>query len=117
MPHLEGCELSGRTVDSVSRILHYGNVSISDTVMYFPQAKVQYHVPQQADIAPSRLTMSIEEPSDGLLLVRFDYEDDAEESSGGMDAFYNEFRQSAYKEADLDTIGLIREMAAAGRLD
>jgi hypothetical protein len=117
MPHLEGCELSARTEESIARVLHYGNVSIRDTVMYFPQAKVQYHVPQQPEIAPSRLTMSIEEPADGRLLVRFDYEDDVTEPSGGMEAFYNEFRQSAYKEADLDTIALIREMAADGRLD
>jgi hypothetical protein len=116
MPHLEGCDLSGRTGDTIARVLHYGNVSIRDTVMYFPQSKVQYDVPKQADIAPSRLTMTIEEPSEGLLLVRFDYEDDAPEPSG-MEAFYNEFRQSAYKEADLDTITLIRELAAEGRLD
>ncbi|HEY8024068.1 MAG TPA: SRPBCC family protein [Burkholderiaceae bacterium] len=116
MPHLERCELSERTEASIARVLHYGNVSIRDTVVYFPQLKVVYQVPQQIDIAASTLTMTIEEPADGRLLVRFDYQDDAAEPSGGMDAFYNEFRQSAYKEADLDTIGLIREMAADGRL-
>ena len=30
---------------------------------------------------------------------------------------YDDFRRSAYQEADIDTIRILREMAAAGRLD
>jgi len=34
-----------------------------------------------------------------------------------MDAFYNEFRRSAYQEADIDTIRIIRQLAEEGRLN
>jgi hypothetical protein len=116
MPHLEGCELSERKTESVSRVLNYGKVSIHDTVVFYPGMRVEYWVPQQGEIAASKLTMSIEEPSEGHLLVRFEYEDSADDADG-IDAFYNEFRQSAYKEADIDTVSLIREFAAEGKLD
>jgi hypothetical protein len=116
MPHLDACELHGRTAASVARALRYGTLTISDTVIYYPQDKVEYRVPPQVDIPASSLIMSIEEPQTGVLLVRFDYDDGTLETAGSMDGFYNEFRHSAYKEADLDTISLIRRFAAEGRL-
>jgi hypothetical protein len=30
---------------------------------------------------------------------------------------YDDFRRSAYQEADIDTVRILRELAAAGRLD
>jgi hypothetical protein len=116
MPHLDHCALSARSVSSVVRELRYGTLTIRDTVFYFPQDKVEYRVPAQADIPASSLIMSIEEPQAGVLLVRFDYDDGTVEAAGSMDGFYNEFRHSAYKEADLDTIGLIRQLADEGRV-
>ena len=32
------------------------------------------------------------------------------------EAFYNEFRRSAYQEADIDTIRMVRELAENGAL-
>ena len=37
------------------------------------------------------------------------------DDDGEAEAMYNDFRRSAYEEADIDTIALIRQMAAAGR--
>lgn len=116
MPHLDRCDLLERTDNSVVRELHYGAVKIRDLVVYHPLDKVEYQVPQQPDIPASSLTMSIVEPQADYLHVRFDYDDGTTEGPGSMDAFYNEFRHSAYKEADLDTISLIRELAEAGKL-
>ena len=117
MPHLDRCELLARSDDSVTRELHYGTLKIRDTVVYFPQDKIEYRVPQQTDIPPSSLTVTIEEPQPGCLLVRFVYDDGTVEAAGSMDGFYNEFRHSAYKEADLDTVSLIRQLAQKGKLD
>lgn len=116
MPHLDRCELLERTEHSVGRELHYGTLKIRDTVVYYPSDKIEFQVPQQTDIPASSLTMSIEEPQAGYLQVRFDYDDGTVETAGSMDGFYNEFRHSAYKEADLDTIALIRELAENGKL-
>jgi hypothetical protein len=116
MPHLDRCELGERSTASVQRQLHYGTLAIRDTVVYFSQERVEYRVPAQGDIPASCLTMSIEEPHQGALVVRFDYDDGTAESAGSMDSFYNEFRHSAYREADIDTISVMRRLAQEGQL-
>ena len=76
---------------------------------------MHYDVPAQKDIPASSLLITIEEPSPGALFVRFAY--DTGTSEDDMDAFYNEFRRSAYQEADIDTIRIIRQLAEEGRLN
>ncbi len=117
VPHLDDCVLSERTPASVSRELTYGTLVIRDTVTYFPQEKVIYQVPVQGEIPASSLRMAIEETQPEVFFVRFDYDDGNGEVESAADAFYNDFRRSAYTEADIDTIRVIRELAAEGRLD
>jgi hypothetical protein len=78
---------------------------------------VHYHVPQQNEIPVSDLKMAIEEPQPGALFVRFEYDDHAGEVEADEEKFYNDFRRSAYLEADIDTVRVIRELAVEGKLD
>jgi len=117
MPQLDQCTILERTASGIARELRFGTLVIRDRVSYTPQQEILYEVPAQGEIATSRMTMRIEEPQPQAFFVRFDYEEGSSEVSGSMDAFYNEFRRSAYHEADLDTISTIRELAAQGRLD
>jgi len=117
VPHLDSCSLSERAGDSVCRTLTYGELVIRDSVHYFPQEKVIYRVPAQGEIPASSLQMTIEERQPEVFLVRFDYDDGNGEAESTVDAFYNNFRRSAYTEADIDTIRIIRAMAAEGRLE
>ena len=114
VPHLDACEIIARTEFSVSRRLSYGPLVIEDRVTYLAQQQVCYLVAAQNDFSDSSLTMTIEEPIPGALFVRFSYEDTSADE--GVDAMYNDFRRSAYRESDIDTITLIRQMAAQGRL-
>jgi hypothetical protein len=77
--------------------------------------QIRYLIPEQNEIPASSLSMTIEEPGPGQLFVRFEYESAGEESE--EDAFYNEFRRSAYQESDIDTVRIIRQLAAQGFLD
>ena len=77
--------------------------------------KLRFHVPAQGEIIESRLEISIDEPFPGRFFVRFIYEDDALDE--GPEAMYNDFRRSAYKETDVDSIRIIRQFAAQGLLD
>jgi hypothetical protein len=61
--------------------------------------------------------MTIETPSADTLFVRFRYDDGHDAATDEANAMYDEFKKSAYVEADIDTIRLLRELAAAGRLD
>ncbi|MBS0309483.1 MAG: DUF1857 family protein [Proteobacteria bacterium] len=116
MPHLDRCEILSRNEQALTRVLHYGNVSIRDEVRFTPQQEVLYQVPQQDEISASSLSMRIEEPQPERFYVRFEYADSSADDADSMDAYYNQFRRSAYYEADLDTIRTIRQFAAEGRL-
>ncbi|GAA4020227.1 SRPBCC family protein [Actimicrobium antarcticum] len=116
VPYLDGCTISAVSGTGFTRTLRYGDLEILDLVTLTPEHTVLYAIPEQKDIAPSSLTMTIEEPQPDLFFVRFAYEDTHAEAAGSVDAFYNEFRLSAYEEADIDTIRLIRQMAQEGKL-
>jgi len=115
IPWLDECKLLSRTEDAISRTLRYGELLVHDQVNLTPLQRVHYDVPAQKDIPASSLLITIEEPNPGALFVRFEY--DTGTSDDDMDAFYNEFRRSAYQEADIDTIRIIRQLAEEGRLD
>ena len=114
---LDDCEITARSADELSRTLHFGSLLIHDQVTFTPQQRVHYHVPQQASIQASDLIMKIEEPQPGALFVRFEYDDHNDAKETDEDSFYNDFRREAYKEADIDTVRVIRELAQQGRLD
>jgi hypothetical protein len=116
VPWLDGCDIVERTNNSITRNSRYGELVIGDTVIFTPQESIHYQVPPQKDIPASDLYVTIEEPQSGLLFVRFEYDDHLSETESNADAFYNEFRRSAYQEADIDTIREIRQLAAAGAL-
>jgi hypothetical protein len=117
VPWLDACTITGRSENGLERELRFGDVRIHDQVTFHPPVQVHYQVPAQKDIPLSSLSMRIEEPQQGVLIVRFDYADDSPETAGTAEDLYNEFRRSAYEEADIDTIRLIRQLAAEGRLD
>jgi len=114
---LDNCEITARSADGLSRKLHFGKLQVVDEVRFEPLEQVRYHVPQQNDIPASALTMTIEEPHPGALFVRFSYDDHRESPESDEESFYNEFRREAYKESDIDTIRMIRQLADEGQLD
>ncbi len=114
---LDACEILARTGTSLLRRLHFGKLVIEDEVFFEPDTQVRYVTCAQPGLPSATLIMSIEEPSPELLALRFDYDTgEASADSSQVDAFYDRFRQSAYKQADIDTVGRIRELAREGRL-
>lgn len=114
VPHLDTCEIMERTEVTITRKLTYGTLVIQDRVTYLDEHQVRYHIAAQKDFSDSTLTMTIEEPQPDYLFVRFEYEDASMDE--GADAMYNNFRRSAYKESDIDTIHMIRQLVAQGRI-
>ncbi len=114
VPHLDACDITERTDATIVRQLTYGTLVIQDRVTYLEQHQVRYHIAAQKEFSDSTLTMTIEEPQPDYLFVRFEYEDTSTDE--GADAMYNNFRRSAYKESDIDTIHMIRQLVAQGRI-
>ena len=117
IPHLDECTIDQRESGSFRRVLRYGELRITDRVILTPLEQVRFEIAEQGEISASTLTMTIESPSEHTLYVRFKYDDGHDQATDEANAMYDEFRKSAYQEADIDTIRVLRELAAAGRLD
>lgn len=117
VPWLDSCRILEKAEQTLHRELHYGDLVVRDIVTFIPDRQVIYTIPAQEGIPASSLRVTIEEPEPEVLFVRFEYGDDASEEADTADAFYNDFRKSAYTESDIDTIRTIRELAELGQLD
>lgn len=117
MPHLDECTIDDRDAGSFSRRLRYGELVIADRVVLSPLQEVRYDVPAQGEIAESRMTMSIEVPAEGALCVRFTYDDGNPAAGDETGKMYENFKKSAYQEADIDTVKILRQLAQGGKLD
>lgn len=113
---LESCRILEKTEQCLSRELNFGPVMVRDRVHLYPVRQVRYETEAQPMIAAASLTMTIEEPEAERYYLRFEYDDGHTEGDAPSDAFYEEFRHSAYVEADIDTVKVIRQLAADGRL-
>jgi hypothetical protein len=117
VPHLDECTLSERSSGAFARRLRYGELVIDDRVVLTPLHEVRYEVPAQGEIAESLLTMRIEVPTEGVLCVRFTYDDGHPSADDEMGRMYEDFKKSAYVEADIDTVKIVRQLAGEGKLD
>lgn len=117
VPHLDECIIDERVDNGFRRRLRYGELVIEDRVVLEPMRQVRYEVAAQQDISKSSLVMTIETPTADTLYVRFQYEDGHDAQTDAANAMYDEFRRSAYQESDIDTIRVLRDLAAQGRLD
>lgn len=116
VPHLDECEITERAPDHLARRLRYGELVVIDTVSFIPQLQVRYNVPKQGEIPASHLIMQIEQPQEDELYVRFQYDDHNDAATDAANAMYDDFRRSAYKESDIDTIAIIRQLISDGKL-
>jgi hypothetical protein len=119
IPHLDECTILDEACEpgSFQRRLRYGELVIEDRVLLTPLQEVRFDVPAQKDIPPSCLVMTIEAPDEQQLFVRFAYDDGNPPATDGAAAMYEDFKRSAYVEADIDTVRIVRALAAEGRLE
>lgn len=117
VPHLDDFTIDEREAAGFRRRLRYGELVVEDRVKLAPLDEVRYEVPAQGDIPPSLLVMTIEMPDQNTLVVRFRYDDGHPPSQDSAGQMYEDFKRSAYQEADIDTVRVIRELAASGKLD
>ena len=117
VPHLDECTIDERDAGSFRRKLRYGTLEVVDRVILSPLQEVRFDVPAQGDISASSLTMKIEAPDEFQLFVRFCYDDGMGEALDAPSQMYAEFKKSAYQEADIDTVRIVRQMAEQGKLD
>lgn len=113
---LDQCTILEQGEDFVERELLFGRFRVRDRVSFVDQQAVIYDVQPGPTTAASRLTMAIEEPMPGRLYVRFIYADRDPDESEPVDGMVALHLKQAYIHADIDTVAVIRRLAAQGVL-
>lgn len=116
LPGLESCSVIERGEQSLRRQLDFGQLRIRDRVTLEPMQSVTFEAEQTTEHAGGTLTIRIEEPVPGQLVLRFIYRTTLPERQGGEDDMVAQFVKSAYLESDIDTVRVIRGIVAAGRM-
>ena len=115
----DGCEWEEAGADArglavVRRTVHFGALAIRDRVTLEPMHSLVFEAEPRPDMAALRLTLTIEEPAEGVLALRFVYESEVEVSPA--EAPYEALRHQAWLENDRDMVRTLRHWLAQGRL-
>jgi Domain of unknown function (DUF1857) len=113
---LDTCTILKREGDVLERELSYGVATVRDRVTLRPGEQVRYEIAATDAHVGGTLTMTIEAPDALQLFLRFEYSTTLPEPTGVDDRRTMEIVKSAYREADIDTVRLIRQFAQTGHL-
>ena len=103
----ERCDCVAVEAGLYRRSLHFGTLIFKDEVEACPQESLVFTPEAHDGGTPIRLTLRIEEPQAGQMVLRFVYESLGELSV--EEAFYNDYRQSAWLANDRDMVRTLRQ--------
>ncbi|HEY6898006.1 MAG TPA: SRPBCC family protein [Rhodocyclaceae bacterium] len=112
LPGLDDCVILARHADGVERSLRFGQAEIRDSVRYLAGFWVSFETPAADDHGGGLLTIRIEEPAAGHLFLRFTYRTVFATGHEQEDAAFSDYLRQAYEAADIDTVRIIRLLAA-----
>ncbi|MGI4816297.1 MAG: SRPBCC family protein [Janthinobacterium lividum] len=113
---LDSCTILSRDENVIVRELRYGSAVVRDRVTLTPDTRVHYEIAPTDSHVGGSLTMTIEQPDALQLFVRFEYKTTLGQTDDGESPQTSEIVKSAYRENDIDTVRVIRQITAAGRL-
>ncbi|PLZ03190.1 DUF1857 domain-containing protein [Burkholderia sp. WAC0059] len=115
---LDSCTIVSRTDRTLERELHYGQATVRDHVTLAPNESVRYDILATEAHVGGSLTMTIEQPDDVQLFLRFEYRTTLSAAQDEDARRTAEIVKSAYRESDIDTVRLIRQFVlGAGEPD
>ena len=106
---LDTCTVLSRTGNTLERELHYGQATVRDRVTLLANESVRYDILATESHVGGSLTMTIEQPDDLQLFLRFEYSTTLPVSDEEDARRTQEIVKSAYRESDIDTVRLIRQ--------
>ena len=113
---LDAADIGTSSDNTLTRTLSFGRLQIRDHVTLVPEREVRYDIEAAAEVPGGTLVMTIEEPAEEQLFVRFAYDTKAIAGGPPRDAYYDEYVKQAYVEADVDSIFTIRRLIVEGKL-
>jgi hypothetical protein len=110
----ESCDWQEVVPGVFKRTLRFGQHVMQDEVSTALHERLQFTPEAHGETAPIQLTIAIEEPQAGQMVLRFVYlalrEQTAEE------AYYNDYRHNAWLHNDRDMVRTLREWLDEGGL-
>jgi hypothetical protein len=106
---LDTCTVLSRTGNTLERELHYGQVTVRDRVTLQANQSVRYDILATETYVGGSLTMTIEQPDELQLFLRFEYSTTLPVADDEDARQTQEIVKSAYRESDIDTVRLIRQ--------
>lgn len=103
----DGCDCQETESGLFQRTLRFGSHRFQDEVRAEPLHRLIFTPQAHGEIAPIRLTVSIEEPQAGQMVLRFIYEALAEQSA--EEVYYNDSRHNAWLHVDRDMVRTLRQ--------
>ncbi|MES2089095.1 MAG: AtaL-like protein [Pseudomonadota bacterium] len=103
----ERCEVRERERGVFERTLHFGAHVMHDEVVAVPLQQVEFTPQPHGDTTPIRLTVGIEVPQPGQMVLRFVYE--SVSPLPAEEAYFNEYRHNAWLHNDLDMVRTLRQ--------
>ncbi len=109
LPQLSTSRIVARGDLSLARELDFGSFKVRDRVRLEPMQRMVIETEAAADRGVGTLIVSIEEPGAELLQLRFAYHlERRHHDDPAQEAMYDRFIKSAYLEADIDCVRIIR---------
>jgi hypothetical protein len=112
LPGLDHCHILVRGEAHVERRLQFGSAQVHDRALFAASDWVRFETPATVQHGGGVLTIRIEEPGPGWLVLRFIYETEHAVGAEDEDAAYEDYLRQAYEAADVDTVRVLRELAA-----
>lgn len=117
LPQLNGCLIMMRGDSTLVRELDFGAFIVRDRVRLTPQEQLTFDTEAAPNVRAGRLRIAIETPIDDQLQLRFTYDVERERTDDAeVEAQYDRFIQSAYLQADIDSVKTMRTLLAQGDL-
>lgn len=130
LPQLTACSIVMRGDTTLARELNFGAFTVRDRVRLTPGHSVRFDTDPAPNMPTCRLVIAIEtrgntqsqRPTDmhsteQHLQLRFTYDVQRERSiDAAAEQQYDRFAQSAYLQADIDSVRIIRALVASGTL-
>ena len=113
MAHLTSSRIVARGKALLARELDFGPFKVRDRVRIESMQRIVIEAEAAQENSVGTLTIDIEEPGDALLQLRFDYQlQRPKRENSVQEAMYDQFIKSAYLQADLDCVRIIRQRVA-----
>ena len=111
LPQLNGCSIVMRGDRTLVRELDFGAFTVRDRVLLEPMEKMSIVIKATPQVPEGKLIIAIETHSADHLQLRFTYDIQRKRSDDiEMEEQYDRVLQSAYVQADIDSVKIIRSL-------